>query len=84
MAQVIVFKNPYGSNVAVCYPTGEVPIEQVLAKDCPPGAFIVDEADLPQGEDATTYFEAWELIDGKVAVNAQRKAEFDAYKASHP
>lgn len=81
MAQVIIFKNPYGTNVAVCHPTGELPIEQVLVKDCPQGALIVDESELPQGEDAQ-YFDAWELVDGKVVVNQQKKAEIEAAKGA--
>jgi len=67
MSQVIVYTNDNG-NVSVCYPTNELPIEQVLAKDCPAGAIIVEESELP-----TDYFDAWELVNGKVVVNLDKK-----------
>ena len=67
MAQVIIFQNDNGG-VSVCIPTGELPIEQVLAKDCPAGAIIVDDSELP-----TEYFDAWELVGGQVVVNATKK-----------
>jgi hypothetical protein len=65
--QIIIYTTEKG-NVAVCVPTGELPIEQVLAKDCPVGAMIVDDSELP-----TEYFDAWELVDGKVIVNQTKK-----------
>lgn len=71
MEQVIVFTNEKGS-VSVCVPTGELPVEEVLAKDCPEKAIIIDASTLPQGEDAN-YFDAWELVDGKVVVNLDKK-----------
>lgn len=76
MAQVIIFTNDNGG-VSVCYPTGELPIEQVLAKDCPESAIIVDESALPQGDDAN-YFNAWVLNNGVVTVDATKKAEIIA------
>ena len=66
MTQVIVYKNDT-SNVSVCYPTGELPIEDVLAKDCPEGAIIIDANALPQGDD--DFFDAWRLVDGAVVVD---------------
>ena len=83
MAQVIVHSNENGG-VVVTIPSPEFletnTIEDVLAKDCPVGAIIIDEADLPQGEDA--YFDAWELVDGKVVVNEIKKqAIIDAEQA---
>ena len=66
MTQVIVYTNDNG-NVSVCYPSGELPIEDVLAKDCPEGAIIINADDLPQGED--DFFDAWRLVDGAVAVD---------------
>ena len=66
MTQVIVYTNDNG-NVSVCYPSGELPIENVLAKDCPKGAIIIDADDLPQGED--DFFDAWRMVDGAVAVD---------------
>lgn len=78
MPQVIIYSQSNGQ-VAVCYPTGELPIEEVLAKDCPDHAFIVDETDLPQDQ---TYFDAWELVDGVVVVNETKKqAIIDAAQA---
>lgn len=71
MAQVIIYADNLGG-VAVCTPTGELPIEEVLAKDCPPGAFVVDESALPQGDDAN-YFGAWELVNKRVVVNEAKK-----------
>jgi hypothetical protein len=66
MTQVIVYTNDNG-NVSVCYPSGELPIEDVLAKDCPEGAMIIDADNLPQGDD--DFFDAWRLVDGVVVVN---------------
>lgn len=66
MTQVIVYTNGNG-NVSVCYPSGELPIEDVLAKDCPEGAIIINVDNLPQGED--DFFDAWRLVDGVVAVD---------------
>ena len=79
MAQVIIFKNNQGG-VSVCIPTGELPIEQVLEKDCPKNSIVVDDSKLPQNEDE--FFNAWELVDGKVVVNATKKqAIIDAKQA---
>jgi len=68
MAQVIIYKNPNGSNVCVCVPTGELPIEEVLTKDCPTGAIIVDDSTFPQGANAQ-FFDAWELSGLTITVN---------------
>lgn len=66
MSQVIIYANNGG--VAVCYPTGELPIEQVLAKDCPAGAVIVNASDLPQAD--MDFFNAWEMqSDNTVSVS---------------
>jgi hypothetical protein len=67
MAQIIVFANENG-NVSVTFPTGELPIDEVLVKDCPEGAIIIDDSELP-----TEYFDAWELINGKVVINEAKK-----------
>ena len=67
MTQVIIHANDNGG-VSVTVPTGELPINEVLAKDCPAGAIIVDNSALPQGADAQ-FFDAWELADGQVSVN---------------
>ena len=71
MSQVIVYTNATG-NVSICFPTGEIPIEEVLAKDCPPGAIIIDIAELPPLDDVL--FNAWTIKDGKVVI------ELDAAK----
>ena len=67
MAQVIIFTNENG-NVSVCPPSGEIPIEEVLVKDCPAGATIVDESILPQDH---TYFNAWRLVGGAVILDEE-------------
>ena len=73
MTQVIIHTNGNGG-VSVTYPTLEYlqnnTIEDVLSKDCPDHAIIVDASELPQDH---TYFDAWELIDGKVVVNEIKK-----------
>ena len=72
MSQVIIFQNEQGG-VSVCIPTDELPIEQVLTKDCPAGAMIVDSDTLPN--EHNDFFNAWELANGVVTVN------FDKAKA---
>ena len=67
--QVIIFSNTH-NGVSVCVPTGELPIEAVLAKDCPSGAIIVDDATLPQADN--DFFDAWELANGSVSVNLDK------------
>jgi hypothetical protein len=73
MAQVIIYE--LNGQVAVCMPTGELPIEEVLFKDCPAGAIIVDNSELP-----TDSFDAWQLVDGKVVVNEAKKSAIEATK----
>ena len=82
MAQVIIYQNPNNSNIVVCVPTGELPIDEVLSKDCPAGAIIVDESTLPQGSDSQ-FFDAWVLNGSTVTVNmekakADRLAQYNA------
>jgi hypothetical protein len=60
--KVIIFDN--GNGVSVVYPTGELSIEDVQAKDCPQGT-IIDDSTLPSRD----FRNAWELVDGAVAVN---------------
>ena len=67
MAQVIIYEQ--NGQVAVCIPSGELPIEEVLAKDAPNG-IIIDSSELPIDNQ---FFNAWELINGKVVVNATKK-----------
>jgi hypothetical protein len=81
MSQVIIYTNSNGG-VSVCVPTGEIDIKDVLKKDCPENAIIVDADSLPQGADAQ-FFDAWELVDGVVSVNfvkaqAIKLAQFNA------
>ena len=73
MTQVIIHTTDNG-NVAVTVPTGELSIEAVLAKDCPKGALIVEDSTLPQGAGAS-FFDAWELVDGKVEVSLPKAVE---------
>lgn len=63
--QVIIHENENGG-VSVTVPTGELPINEVLVKDCPAGALIIDDSKLPKDNE---FFNAWELVDGKVEVN---------------
>jgi len=68
--QVVIYTNSNGG-VSVCVPTGELPINEVLAKDCPAGAIIVDASTLPQGADSS-FFDAWELSGSTVSVNFEK------------
>jgi len=75
--QVIIYAQ--NGQVAVCTPTGELPIEEVLAKDCPAGAIIIDDSELPTDNE---FFNAWELVNSKVVVNEIKKqAIIDAQQA---
>jgi hypothetical protein len=69
MGDVIVWPNEIGA-VTICYPTGELPLDEVLAKDCPAGAIIISALSLPQNQGV--FFEAWELNNGSVAVNLEK------------
>lgn len=75
MSNVIIYQNPTGPNVCVCIPTGELHISEVLAKDCPAGAIIVDADTLPNADN--DFFDAWRLVNGSVIV------DLDAAKAVH-
>jgi hypothetical protein len=72
MTQAIIFTNENGG-VSVCIPTGEIPIEAVQAKDTPEGSLIVDLSSLPNQHN--DFFNAWELVDGKVEVNLAKAKE---------
>jgi hypothetical protein len=72
MTQVIIFSNSNGG-VSTCIPTGEISIEAVLAKDCPKGAMIVEQSALPN--QYNDFFDAWELVDGKVEVSLAKATE---------
>jgi hypothetical protein len=78
MAQILIYSNENGG-VSVCVPTGELPIEEVLSKDAPNHAIIIDDSELPTDHE---FFNAWELVDGKVIVNETKKqAIIDAQQA---
>lgn len=66
--QVIIHTNDNGG-VSVTVPTGELPINDVLVKDCPSGALIIDDSKLPKDNE---FFNAWELVDGTVVVNFEK------------
>jgi hypothetical protein len=72
MTQAIIFTNDNGG-VSVCIPTGEISIEAVQAKDTPKGSLIVDVASLPNQHN--DFFDAWELVDGKVEVSLAKATE---------
>jgi len=69
VSQVIIYTNENGG-VSVCTPTGELPIEEVLVKDCPAGAMIVDAAIIPKGDD-DKFFNAWKINGSSVSVDMQ-------------
>ena len=71
MTQAIIYTNDNGG-VSVCIPTGEISIEAVQAKDTPKGSLIVDTDSLPRDND---FFDAWELVDGKVEVSLAKATE---------
>ena len=70
MSQVIIHANSNGG-VSVTVPTGELSINEVLTKDCPEGAIIVDSSTLPQGSD-DLFFSAWELNGSTITVNFEK------------
>lgn len=72
MTQAIIFTNDNGG-VSVCIPTGELSIQEVQAKDTPKGSLIVDVASLPNQHN--DFFDAWELVDGKVEVSLDKAKE---------
>jgi hypothetical protein len=73
MTQVIIFTNERGG-VTVCMPTGELPIEQVKAKDTPIGSIIVNLEDLPNADD--DFFNSWEMdAQGNVTVSLSKAKE---------
>jgi hypothetical protein len=72
MTQVIIFTNE-GGGVSVCVPTGEISIESVQVKDTPEGSLIVNKSDLPNQDN--DFFDAWELVDGKVTVSLAKARE---------
>jgi len=69
MSQVIIYANSNGG-VSVCYPTGELSIEDVKAKDTPEHSIIVDASTLSGLDDV--FFDAWELNGNAVSVNLSK------------
>jgi len=69
MPQVIIFKNQNGG-VSVCYPTGELTIEETQAKDTPAGSIIVENDSLPN--EHGDFFDAWKLNGTTVTVNLDK------------
>jgi hypothetical protein len=69
MTQVIIYSQNNGQ-IAVCTPTGELPIEQVQAKDTPVGSIIIDSNSLPN--EHNDFFNAWELNGTTVTVNLDK------------
>ena len=74
MSKVIIYSNESGG-MAVCVPTGELPIEQVQVKDIPAGvqSFIVDRSTLPQADG--DFYDAWEQTNGVVTINLDKAKE---------
>jgi len=72
MTQAIIFTNDNGG-VSICIPTGELSIQEVQTKDTPKGSIIVDTASLPNQHN--DFFDAWELVDGKVKVSLDKAKE---------
>ena len=72
MSQCIIFTNEAGG-VSVTIPTGEISIEAVQTKDTPKGSIIVDASSLPNQHN--DFFDAWELVDGKVEVSLAKAVE---------
>ena len=68
--KVIIFTND-GGGVSVCYPTGELSIQEVQEKDIPPEieSYIVNVSTLPENHD---FFDAWEQTKGVVTVNLDK------------
>jgi len=56
---VIIYDN--GNGVSVVYPTGELSIEEVIAKDVPAGAEykVIDSTEIPTDR---TFRNAWEYV----------------------
>ena len=76
MTQVIIYTNERGG-VSVTYPTPEFlqnnTIEDVLAKDCPDHAIIVNVSVLPEND--ADFFDCWEIVDNSVLVNFDKAKE---------
>jgi len=73
MAQIIIHTND-NDGISVTYPTPEYleshTIQDVLSKDCPDHAIIVDSSILPESDN--DFFDAWELNNSIVSVNIKK------------
>ena len=72
MGKVIIYTNENG-NVSVCYPSGEMALSEMLIRDCPEGAIIVEESSLPYQDN--DFFNAWELKDETITINLNKAKE---------
>jgi hypothetical protein len=80
MAKVIVYTNAEFGNVCVCRPTGEVPLRDVLEKDCPPGSVIIEEGLLPYDGG---YFMSWRLKNNRVVIDMPTAREIHRNRMRH-
>jgi hypothetical protein len=74
MNDVIIYTNKLGG-VAICMPSGIIPIEEVQAKDVPPGvlSYIVSLDTLPKSDN--DFLDAWVQTNGVVTVNLSKAKE---------
>jgi hypothetical protein len=74
MDKVIIFTDNNGG-LAICVPTGALPIEEVQVKDIPAGvqSYIVAKDSLPQSD--FDFRNAWEQVNGNVTVNINKARE---------
>ena len=74
MNNVIIFTDS-DSNLAICVPSGALPIEEVQTKDIPAGvqSYIVSMDALPQAD--FDFRNAWEQVNGNVTVNINKARE---------
>jgi hypothetical protein len=69
MAKLIVYTNK-NNGVSICYPTSELPIEDVQAKDTPIGSVIIDTDSLPN--EHNYFFGALELDGINITINLNK------------
>lgn len=67
MTKVIVFENEKDNSLSICFPTGDLPIEEILEKDCPKNALIIDKQSLPEKD--RDFYKAWRLINSEVKID---------------
>ena len=65
--------NQEDGTAAVCFPTGELSFEEMRGRDFPEDAVMVDEKDLPTKD--KDFFEAWEVVDGKIEINTKKASD---------